>query len=101
MLITQTWYQPMSTGIIIYIYAQPSAKKTQIAGLHDGRLKIQIAAPAADEKANQELLKFLKQTLSIPLSCLTMTAGEKNRRKTILCRGITEEQCLTYLKFNT
>ena len=100
MLIFSTWYRSITDGIELYIYAQPSAKKTQIMGLHDGRLKIQLAAPPIEARANQELLRFLKEILHLPLSSLTLARGEKSRKKTVICKGVTE-QCLTAIRFTT
>lgn len=67
----------------ISIYVQPSAKKSGYAGIHDSRLKIKIAAPPADNAANDELVVFLAQTLSIPKSSIVITAGKSSRLKTV------------------
>jgi hypothetical protein len=45
------------------LHVQPGAKRTEVAGVHGegaaARLKVRLAAPPVDGKANAELLRFL------------------------------------------
>ena len=64
------------------LYIQPGAKKTEISGTHDGRLKIRVNAPPVDGAANEALIKFLSKELGISKSRVTLVSGEKSRMKT-------------------
>ena len=70
------------------ILVQPRASRTRAVGEHDGRLKIQVAAPPVDGAANEELVSFLAESLGIPKRDVTIVAGETGRRKTVLLRGV-------------
>ena len=71
-------------GSVIEIYAQPRASRTRIIGLHDRMLKIGLAAPPVDGKANKALLKWFARALKIPASRLRLISGDSGRRKRLL-----------------
>jgi uncharacterized protein (TIGR00251 family) len=70
-------------SITLTIHAQPGAKKTEVAGVHGDCLKIRLAAPAVEGKANDELLRFLAQAFRVPQRNVTFVRGEAGRRKTL------------------
>jgi len=79
-------------GCRIFLYARPRASRTKIAGLHDGRVKIQISAPPVDGAANAEVIAFLSKKLGVSKSAIELTAGESGKRKTVLAHGIVAAQ---------
>lgn len=82
------WLREVEGGVKVDILVQPRASRTRAVGEHDGRLKIQVAAPPVDGAANAELLSFLAERLKLPWRDLAIVAGETGRRKTILLRGV-------------
>ncbi|MFO7155246.1 MAG: DUF167 domain-containing protein [Pseudomonadota bacterium] len=82
------WLREVEGGVKVEILVQPRASRTRAVGEHDGRLKIQVAAPPVDGAANAELLSFLAERLKLPRRDLAIVAGETGRRKTILLRGV-------------
>jgi len=72
---------------ILTIYLQPGAKKPEIAGIHDGHIKIKVNSPPADGRANNALILFLSEFLNIPKSDIKIIAGEKSRIKKLLIIG--------------
>ena len=52
----------------VCFYVQPGASKTQIVGMHDGLVKVRVAAPPVEGAANQGLVEFVAKRLSIPKS---------------------------------
>jgi uncharacterized protein (TIGR00251 family) len=81
----------------VAVHVQPNAKKTEVLGLHDGALKIRLAAPPVDGKANEALVKFLAERLDVPKSAVTLTHGQSGRKKLFEVRGRTEEQAVAAL----
>lgn len=59
----------------------PNAKRSEIVGWEDGVLKVKIAAPAVEGKANTELVRFLAETLGVPKSRIVILKGETSRNK--------------------
>ena len=65
------------------MHAQPGAKRTEIAGLHGESLKIRLAAPPVEGKANEALLRFIAAELGLRRSEVALVRGETSREKTV------------------
>jgi uncharacterized protein (TIGR00251 family) len=61
----------------------PNAKKNEILGAHGSAIRVKIAAPALDGKANAALLAFLAEQIGIPKNQVQLLAGEKSRDKVV------------------
>ncbi len=67
----------------------PGAKKNEILGWEDdypqvGRvLKVKIAAPPVEGKANKEIVLFLAKALGIPKSAVEVVHGTSGRIKLV------------------
>ncbi|HEY3431678.1 MAG TPA: DUF167 domain-containing protein [Rhodocyclaceae bacterium] len=72
-----------SSGAILTLHIQPGAKKTGVAGIHGDALKIRLAAPPVDGKANSALIAFVAETLGLAKSKVTLVSGQTSRAKRI------------------
>jgi uncharacterized protein (TIGR00251 family) len=63
------------------VHAQPGARRTEITGLHGDALKVRVAAPALEDRANQALVDFLAATFEVPRRAVRLVAGVKAREK--------------------
>jgi uncharacterized protein (TIGR00251 family) len=59
----------------------PNAKRTEAAGLHDGALRVRLAAPAIDGRANEALIAWLAKQLGVPRRDVVLRHGASVRRK--------------------
>jgi uncharacterized protein len=50
-------------------------------------LRVRIAAPAVDDKANAALLEFLRRELGLPARCVGIRHGLHGRRKVVAIAG--------------
>ncbi|MCX6981896.1 MAG: DUF167 domain-containing protein [Verrucomicrobia bacterium] len=66
----------------------PNAKRNEVTGEHGDAVKIKVAAPAIEGKANEALLEFIAEKLGIHRRNLTLIAGEKSRDKLIEIAGL-------------
>jgi uncharacterized protein (TIGR00251 family) len=83
-------YDAVARRLTLTLHVQPGARKSGIAGTHGDALKIRIAAPAVDNKANAALIGFLSDTLDIPISTITICHGATGRRKVVEIVGSEE-----------
>jgi uncharacterized protein (TIGR00251 family) len=74
---------------------QPGARRTEAAGLHDGCLKLRIAAPPVEGRANEEVLLWLARQLGLPRSQLHIVTGETSRRKSVAIDAQLEAAVIT------
>jgi uncharacterized protein (TIGR00251 family) len=65
------------------VSVQPNAKCTAADGLHDGALRVRLAAPPIDGKANQALIDWLAKELGCPKRAVTVLRGDRSRRKVL------------------
>ena len=65
------------------VHIVPRASKTEIVGMHGDALKIRLAAPPVDGKANQALIAFLAAQYNVPVRSIAIVSGETSRRKII------------------
>jgi uncharacterized protein (TIGR00251 family) len=78
-------------GLNLQVRVQPGAKRSKFVGAHGGAIKIAIAAPPVDGKANEELVDFLSSELDIKKSHIEIIRGQTSRDKTVLFRGLSDE----------
>lgn len=79
------WYRyDEANNLVLTLHIQPGAKNTTAAGLHGEALKIKLAAPPVEGKANVALLKFLAERFDVPLSRVILKQGDKSRHKVIM-----------------
>lgn len=83
-----SWCAQAADGsLILTLHIQPGARKTEIAGLHGGALKIRLAAPPVDGKANAALLGFLAKTCGVSKAAVELVSGDTSRAKRVRLRG--------------
>ncbi len=61
----------------------PGAKRTEVVGLHDGVLRLRLAAPPVEGKANDALLAWLAGELGCTRRKIQLVRGESSRRKQV------------------
>ena len=83
-------------SIRIRVRVTPRSRKDQISGvMQDGRLKIRLAAPPLDGKANRSLVNLMEKTLDLPKGSVSISSGLHNRDKVLKIEGMSssEYQC--------
>ena len=75
-------------GYVLSVRAQPNARKPGIVGEHNGALKIAVAVPPEDGRANKALIELLCEVLHLRRSQVELLSGEKSRDKHLLIRGL-------------
>ncbi len=78
----------VSGGVEIAVHAQPRASRSRVVGEHDGRLKIQLAAPPVDGLANEALTRLVADLLGVPKRQVEVVAGQTGRRKVVRALGV-------------
>lgn len=73
--------------MILELHVQPGAARSEFAGEHGGRLKLRLAAPANEGRANAELVEFLAAYFGVPKRNVRIAAGLKSRRKRVVVEG--------------
>ena len=85
------WISATPHGVTLHLFIQPRASRTEVMGPHGDppRLKIRVAAPPIEGRANEEVIAFLSKTLKIPASSLAVLRGSSSKFKDVACHGVT------------
>ena len=84
-----TWLNRAADGsVILTLHIQPGARKTEVVGLHGDALKIRLAAPPVDGKANAALLGFLAKACGVSKSAVELVSGDTSRAKRVRLRDV-------------
>lgn len=86
-----TWLRADGDGVVLSLHIQPGAKKTEIVGTHGEALKIRLAAPPVDGKANAALIAFLAQKVGAGRTAVALLTGDTSRAKRVRIAGISAE----------
>lgn len=69
--------------IVLELHVQPGAKRTEFAGRHGERLKVRLAAPAHEGRANEALVEFLADHYGVAKKSVTIVSGLRSRAKRV------------------
>ena len=76
---------------------QPRASRNGVTRMEDGSFKIRLTAPPVDGAANEALVKFLSETLSISKSKVEIVSGHTGRQKIVRIGGVSEADVIRLL----
>lgn len=80
--------EPTAQGARIHLHVVPRASRTQVAGLHDGRVKLQVAAPPVDGEANDAIVRWAAKLFGVPRDAVVIASGATGKRKTLEVAGL-------------
>lgn len=86
-MLPDSFYRWDGPDLILALQIQPRARRMGIVGHYGDRLKIAIAAPASEGRANQQLLRWLADVLDLPMQQLELIQGATSRAKRIRIRN--------------
>jgi len=81
------WYRRSGEVITLTLHVQPGAKRSEIAGLHGEALKLRLAAPPIEGRANEALLKFIAGLFDVPVRQVELKQGGQSRHKVVAITG--------------
>ena len=78
--------------LTLRLRVQPGAARSEWAGMHGDALRLRIAAPPVDGKANKAVLRFVAQWAGVPVRSVALLRGEASRDKTLRVTGLEPHQ---------
>ncbi len=78
------------SGVLVFkVRVVPRASRSEIAGEHNGALRVRIAAPPVDGAANQELVRTLAAAFKVSKRSVEISSGQSSKLKTVKVSGIS------------
>ena len=76
---------------VLALRVQPGAKRSQLMGLHGDRLRVAVASPPVDGKANRALVIWIAKLLGLRRSEVALISGAASRDKRVCCDASRSE----------
>jgi uncharacterized protein len=73
--------------VVFEVRVTPRAGRDAIAGVSEGVLRVRLAAPPVEGRANDALCRFLARSLNLPVSAVRIVGGAHSRLKRVAIRG--------------
>ncbi|MFQ5927312.1 MAG: DUF167 domain-containing protein [Terriglobia bacterium] len=70
------------------VKVQPRARREEIAGVHNGMLRVRVTPPPLADRANRALRALLAARLHLPKSSIKIAAGERSPLKLVEVVGL-------------
>jgi uncharacterized protein (TIGR00251 family) len=77
------WVRRTEEGWLLTVRVQPGATWSGVVGAYGDALRVRVAAPANDGKANAALVRFIATHLGVPPRAVEIVAGHHNRTKVV------------------
>ena len=78
-------------GLYVDVHVQPGAHRPRIVGRHGDALKVAVAAPPIEGRANEAVVKAIAEVLGVDAADVTLASGETSRRKRLFVKGVDEK----------
>ena len=80
-----------AVGVSFSVRVQPRASRTAIGGVLGDVLKVAVAAPPVEGKANEALVRFFAELFGVGRSAVEIASGEASRNKVVRVDGVSLE----------
>ena len=84
-------------ALLFKVRVVPRASRSEIAGEHDGAMRVRVAAPPVDGAANEGLMRTLAKAFDVPVRDVLIVSGHASKLKQVRVKGIKQEQLQSVL----
>lgn len=80
--------KPHTEGCILPVHAHAGARRNEVCGVQNGRLKVRTTQAPEKGKANAAIAKLLAKQFGLRPSQVVLVAGQASPRKEFLMAGL-------------
>lgn len=84
-------YDATDDGVTLRVHAQPGGGRSAVMGRHGGALKVKVAAPPVEGRANAAVAELLARTFGLKAAQVELVSGDTSRSKRFRLDGVTPE----------
>lgn len=88
-------YTESEGALTFSVRVVPRASRSEVAGEHDGALRVRIAAPPVEGAANEELMRTLARAFRVPVRAVEIKSGHASKTKLVRIAGAGRERLLS------
>ncbi|MBL8775379.1 MAG: YggU family protein [Acidimicrobiales bacterium] len=79
-------------GVLIAVHAQPGAGRSHVVGRHGDALKVRVAVPPVNDRANAAIAALLAEQFGVKDKDVALVSGGKSRQKRFRITGVDPEE---------
>ena len=83
-----SWLSQGDDAVTILVRVTPNGRRSEVIDTAGNRLRIRLAAPAVEGRANDELTRLLSALFGVRRSAVRIVAGARAREKTVVIRDV-------------
>ena len=80
------------TSATFSVRVMPRSAREEVAGVSGGDVRIRLTSPPVENRANEDLVRFLSRALDVPRRRVELVAGLRGRRKIVQVQGMTRPE---------
>ena len=89
---TNDLYDDGPEGVVLRVHVQPGAGRSAVVGRHGDALKVRVAAPPVEGRANEAARALVAEALGVPEADVELTSGQSSRTKRFRLKGLDAEE---------
>ncbi len=79
-------------ALVVSVHAQPGAGRSQVVGRHGDALKVRVAVPPVNDRANLAIAALLAGRFGVKDKDVVLVAGGKSRQKRFRITGVDPDE---------
>ncbi|HVF14344.1 MAG TPA: DUF167 domain-containing protein [Acidimicrobiales bacterium] len=84
--------------VVLRVHAHPGAGRSAVVGRHGAALKVRVAAPPIDGRANVACAELLAEEFGLKTAQVALVGGDTSRAKTFTLSGVDVEEFRRHLE---
>ena len=81
-------YDVVDGAVVLRVHAQPGGGRSAVTGRHGDAVKVKVAAPPVEGRANAALVELLAKELGLKPADVTLVSGGSSRTKRVRLGGL-------------
>ena len=74
--------------LIFKVQVVPRSSRSEVAGEHNGSLRVRVSSPPVEGAANNELIQVLAKAFKVSRSAVSILSGQNSRLKQVSIAGV-------------
>ncbi|HEV7536307.1 MAG TPA: DUF167 domain-containing protein [Acidimicrobiia bacterium] len=91
-------YDVRDGAVVLRVQVSPGAGRTAVTGRHGDAMKVRVAAPPVEGRANAALVEFLATEFGLKAADVTLLSGATGRAKRFRLGGLDPDEADTAME---
>jgi uncharacterized protein (TIGR00251 family) len=84
--------------VVLAVHVQPRAGRSAVLGRHGNALRLRVAAPPVDDRANEAARTLLSEQFGIAPADIELVAGQRSRLKRFRLSNVDRDEFVVRLR---